>query len=100
MDFTLTGWAAVGYIHYVSTWSELMSCVTSFTADELKESFMLLSNLISPICQLLGRITSSGPVFMIVQRRYTSNVLLKILSTGTTKRFCCGLHGMDGSMRP
>ena len=78
---------------------ESMSCMTSLTADGLKGSSMLLNSPISPICQFLDRIMSSGFVFMTVHSRHTGNFEPKILSTGTTERFCCDSNGTDISMK-
>ena len=62
-----------GCVHCASTWSELMSCVTSLTAATFKESSMLLSGFSSPICCFFAKIMSSGLVFIIVCSSCTGN---------------------------
>ena len=46
-----------------------------------------------------GKIMLSGLVFIAVHGRCTGNFALKMLRTGTTKRFCCDLYGTDISKK-
>ena len=82
------------FIHCVSTSSESMSCVTSLTADGLRESSMLLNGFISPRCKFLGRTMSSELEFITVHSRHTVNFLEKNFNYWHNRDFAVSCTGL------
>ena len=76
-----------GCIYCVSIWPELMSYVTSLTAEGFKDSSTLLSSFISPMCWCFGKMTSSELVFIIVHSRCTGNFAPKHLRLAQHRDF-------------